>query len=130
MPGILHKIIRRLRFKFIDGPLGKGSPVAGDVWNKQFRDGFWGKLESPGEMAHYAVIAGYLPYTCDHPSVLDIGCGQGHLAPHLLRSGASHYTGVDLSATAVEIANSAALANCNFTVGDFNVWLPTEVFDA
>jgi 2-polyprenyl-3-methyl-5-hydroxy-6-metoxy-1,4-benzoquinol methylase len=129
MPRIFQKIIRRLRFKFIDGPMGKGSPVAVDVWDKQFQEGFWGKLESPGEMAHYAVIAGYLPYTCENPSILDIGCGQGHLAPHLLRSGADQYTGVDLSAKAIEIANSAARIKCQFTVGDFNVWRPAEVFD-
>jgi hypothetical protein len=55
MASLFQKVLRRLRFKFIDGPKGKGVPVPIEIWDQQFRDGFWSKLDSPAEMGHYAV---------------------------------------------------------------------------
>ena len=50
-------------------------------------------------------------------SILDIGAGQGVLAPHVARSGAS-YTGVDLSPRLIELARRRHGSSGRFFVGD------------
>lgn len=42
-------------------------------------------------------------------SVLEVGCGRGELAVDLVRAGAAHVTGTDLSAPSIALANRAAL---------------------
>jgi SAM-dependent methyltransferase len=61
--------------------------------------------------------------------VLDIGSGHGQLSIHALRIGVADYLGVDVSAEAVKIAQTNALAPARFIVGDFNSWKPDSSFD-
>ena len=46
-------------------------------------------------------------------SVLELGCGSGILASHLLRSGLSSYVGLDFSASAIQSANTRLLNSAN-----------------
>jgi len=50
-------------------------------------------------------------------SILDVGCGQGVLAPHVARLGAS-YTGVDLSPRLIGAARRRHGRHGRFVVGD------------
>lgn len=51
-------------------------------------------------------------------SVLDVGAGQGVLAPYLAEAGAARYTGVDASRRLIEIARRRHGAIGRFVVGD------------
>ena len=53
-------------------------------------------------MARYAVIAAYLNRYCGDMRLLDVGCGEGVLWNHLDQDRVVHYTGIDLSPTALE----------------------------
>ena len=41
-----------------------------------------------------------------HPSVLDVGCGSGRVAEHLLDAGAGAYVGIDLAGEMLELART------------------------
>ncbi len=49
--------------------------------------------------------------------VLDVGAGQGVLAPHIVAAGA-HYTGIDASPRLLAIARSRKIEGARFLVGD------------
>lgn len=63
-------------------------------------------------------------------AVVDVGCGDGALLPHLTRAGAapSSYLGVDISARMVELA-AAAHPSATFVCADFLTLKPTATFD-
>ena len=98
------KILKRLRFEIWEGRQGYGKPVGVGVWDRQFSEGEWKGLTGPQEAAHYAVIAGYLPFLHPKPAVLDAGCGQGVLAGHVLQRPCERYLGIDISREAVDQA--------------------------
>jgi SAM-dependent methyltransferase len=52
-----------------------------------------------------------------HKRILEIGCGPGQLASYLVDKGIEHYTGLDFSATAIEMARKN-VSKGNFVVGD------------
>jgi len=61
--------------------------------------------------------------TLRRPSVLELGCGTGGLGVALLEMGASHLTGIDLSAASIELARRRARtagygASADFEVGN------------
>lgn len=49
--------------------------------------------------------------------ILDVGCGQGVLAPHIIKAGAV-YTGFDLSQKLISRANQRKLKTAEFLIGD------------
>lgn len=64
------------------------------------------------------------------PAVLDVGCGDGALLPHLLRAGADagRYLGIDLSARMVAAA-AAAHPAATFRRADFLELDPSGEYD-
>lgn len=88
----------------------KGTPVAREVWERQYRSGGWDYLASEDEAGHYLAIAEYCGRYLRDRSVLDIGCGTGILLAYLQRHAAmapSRYTGIDLAQEAVDQAASS-----------------------
>ena len=99
------------------------------VWDKEYAAGEWSKLGKRDEMPRYAIIAGYSKTIGQNASVLDVGCGEGHLANWLLDGGNRRYVGVDLSQVAIEQARARAQHEARFEVGDAATFDPGECFD-
>jgi len=124
---------QRLRYKLFDAPKGYGLPVATEVLEQQYKDGFWDFLDSSDELANYMVTVGYVQHLAKpldrEPRLLDIGCGHGNLAELLSGYPLNNYLELDLSAEAVRQATGRDLKKSAFQVADVEEWMPTEKFD-
>jgi SAM-dependent methyltransferase len=98
------------------------------LWNRNFGRGDWDRLAALDELAHHAVIAGYVARLNPDGYVLDVGCGAG-VTEKLLRRWCRIYHGVDLSAVAVATAQADALPTARFTVADAQRFVPDEPYD-
>jgi len=87
----------------------------------------WGFLRNLSVVPQRAVIAGYLRHLIPEGRVLDIGCGEGLIVPHL--AGLS-YVGVDLSAEAIKRATADFGAVAEFHAADAQTYQPQGLFDA
>ncbi|MBN0038586.1 methyltransferase domain-containing protein [Cellulosimicrobium cellulans] len=66
----------------------------------------------------------------DARSVLDLGCGPGHLSAVLQsRWPEAHVLGVDASAAMIERARSQATATTRYELGDLRSWTPPAAAD-
>jgi trans-aconitate methyltransferase len=103
---------------------------------------------APGAKAHYSeshyyplwtVIAREVCLSGDNPSVLDIGCGAGHLAHLLSDQGIQRYTGLDFSKERINHAKSLC-TNFSFECedihdnrlleeSDYDIVIATEFFE-
>lgn len=117
------KALRRLRYELLEAPRGDGKPMTREAWEKLYREGEWEKLDDLDEVAHYAVIAGFVRTFSEHAIVWDMGCGHGRLL-QLLHPHFSSYTGVDISAEAIERAIALQLPRTSFVVSPFEDWSP------
>ena len=100
----------------------KGTPVAREVWERQYRSGGWDYLAGDDEAGHYLAIAEFYRRHLGDGSVLDIGCGTGILAAHLQRHAGmapSRYTGIDLAQEAV-VQAAASCPGGNFSRLDYS----------
>jgi 2-polyprenyl-3-methyl-5-hydroxy-6-metoxy-1,4-benzoquinol methylase len=105
-----------------------GRPVPQEAWDRQYREGAWESLNSIDEFAHYMVIAGYVYYFFESPTILDVGCGQGRLAELLAPSSFKSYLGIDLSTEALKRARSLEQPHATFRLADLNVWKPPRQY--
>jgi 2-polyprenyl-3-methyl-5-hydroxy-6-metoxy-1,4-benzoquinol methylase len=106
----LHLVMRMFQFK--------EQPV--EVWDSQFRSGHWQCLDSGAQVAHYAVIAGYVSQLFAQPRILDVGCGHGRLYRMLKPLGHAAYHGLDVSAVAIGDARALADERASFAVASFD----------
>lgn len=120
------KIKRRLLYDYYLAPRGYGFPVEREVWEQQYKDGAWDYLNSTDELAHYMVIVGYVHQLSKSakpsPSLLELGCGHGRLLELLAHLDFKSYLGVDLSAAALEQAESLGVGRAAFEAADFEQW--------
>jgi len=105
-----------------------GRPVPRETWDRQYRAGAWESLDSIDEFAHYMVIAGYVHYLFESPTILDVGCGQGRLVELLAAFSVKSYLGIDLSTEAIKQAQLREQHHTRFRVADLNEWNPTRRF--
>ena len=86
------------------------------------------RLDSIDEFAHYMVIAGYVHYLFESPTILDVGCGPGRLAELLAPFSFTSYLGIDLSTEAIKRARLREQTRARFRVVDLNEWNPRGRF--
>jgi len=127
---LFSKAVAKLRYDVWDAPRGRGRSPAKDLWDDQFRSGSWNGLGVAGEVAHYAILAAYVPYLHPKPDILDVGCGQGELVKHLKLRGFNSYLGIDLSSEAVQQAAAAhGSEQIRFASANLDSWTTEQTFD-
>ena len=98
-------------------------------WNREYKSGNWERLRQLDELAHHAVLAGYVRRLKPRGAVLDVGCGEGLFHEMLGADGYAQYLGIDF-AEPVRLASVRANANTRFEVFDMNDFVTAEKFDA
>ena len=109
---------------------GSSLPSHRQDWDLQYAAGNWEYLKQLQEVAHYAVLAGYLLYTRCHDRVLDVGCGEGVLLEYLKPYSYSRYVGIDLSEIALQKNRHKLDSKTFFVAADANEFRPRGQFDA
>ena len=74
------------------------------LWDSEFSRGRWDCLDSMPDDCVYEHVERY----ANHGSILDLGCGPGTTGTELAADAYARYTGVDISAVAVEKARHRA----------------------
>lgn len=125
-----RRTLQRWWYTVVDAPRAIGRPQARRSWDEEYRDGRWDKLDSTAQLAHYAVIAGYVRHFYpDGARLLDVGCGHGALFRAVCHLPFASYLGLDLSEVAIAKAARAPDARARFEVADFEKWTPRSRFD-
>ena len=97
-------------------------------WNTQYATGVWDRLRALDELAHHALIAGYVRTLTPGGAVLDVACGEG-LLRDLLGDACQTYLGIDF-AEPIRLAAPRATERTRFAVADMHEFTTQERFDA
>ena len=111
---------------------GRGSDSllqSAQTWEAQYAAGRWDFLAELSELARFSVLAGYICHLKPGGTVLDTGCGQGVLLRRLPASCYSRYVGIDLSGSAISVAQEHANERSTFLAADCEEYSPAEQFD-
>jgi 2-polyprenyl-3-methyl-5-hydroxy-6-metoxy-1,4-benzoquinol methylase len=128
MPGVQHAATAIRNWERQEG---KGDvPMVKQLWESQYRHGFWNYLSDADEVPRYSVLAGYLTYFRPGGSVLDVGCGAGILQERLGSQHYSKYVGLDVSEAAITQASARADDRTCFIRAEAEGYIPREAFDA
>lgn len=75
--------------------------ATGEEWDVEYDDGRWDFLLDIKELGRTGIIASWLRTTKTGARILDVGCGEGVLFPHLDQEALKAYVGVDFSEKAL-----------------------------
>ena len=100
-------------------------------WNYQFEKGRWDGLGSAPELIRQKVVQSYFTKYKEGGSLLELGCGQGHLVDAVFeKKHFSSYLGVDLADVAIEAARKrVGSEKIRFQQGDMNALNINQRFD-
>jgi len=95
-------------------------------WDQEYRQGKWEFLHSLGELGHNSILAGYANFL-GASSVLDVGCGSGHLSR--LLSHVDFYAGIDISPVALAQLKEMMPIEFNYQLieANFDNFSPTDI---
>jgi SAM-dependent methyltransferase len=127
--GLVSRVVRRLFDMIFSVPRGRGRPIPTAAWDRDYRAGKWGHLDSIAEMAHYNLIVGYAFRLALRPRILDVGCGDGVLRTYFERADIGEYIGLDISSIAIANARKKAFPDTQFLVADFDTTPDLGLFD-
>jgi 2-polyprenyl-6-hydroxyphenyl methylase/3-demethylubiquinone-9 3-methyltransferase len=99
------------------------------AWEAQYAAGRWDFLSELSELARFSVLAGYICHLKPGGAVLDTGCGQGVLLRRLPSSCYLRYVGIDVSGSAIAVAQTQQNERATLLVADCEDYSPAERFD-
>jgi 2-polyprenyl-3-methyl-5-hydroxy-6-metoxy-1,4-benzoquinol methylase len=126
---LLQRAARWLQLLVDRGRRSDGLLQSGETWEAQYAAGRWDFLAELSELARFSVLAGYICQLKPGAAVLDTGCGQGVLLRRLPRDCYSRYVGIDVSDSAISVAQQQRNERSTFLVADCEEYSPTERFD-
>jgi 2-polyprenyl-3-methyl-5-hydroxy-6-metoxy-1,4-benzoquinol methylase len=127
--GLLDHAARWLQALVDRGRRTDGLLQSGQTWEAQYAAGRWDFLAELSELARFSVLAGYICHLKPGAAVLDSGCGQGVLLRRLPSSCYARYVGIDISASAIAVAQRQQNERSTFFAADCEEYSPTERFD-
>jgi 2-polyprenyl-3-methyl-5-hydroxy-6-metoxy-1,4-benzoquinol methylase len=127
--GLLERTTRWLEFLARRGRRADGLLQPAQIWEAQYAAGRWDFLAQLPELARFSVLAGYICHLKPGGAVLDTGCGQGILLSRLPSACYSRYVGIDVSDSAIAVAQKRQSERSTFLVADCEEYSPAERFD-
>ena len=126
---LLEHATRWLQILVGRGRRADGLLQPAETWEAQYAARRWDYLAQLPELARFSVLAGYICHLKPGGAVLDTGCGQGILASRLPSACYSRYVGIDLSGSAIAVAQEQQSERSVFLVADCEEYSPAEHFD-
>jgi 2-polyprenyl-3-methyl-5-hydroxy-6-metoxy-1,4-benzoquinol methylase len=126
---LLKHAARWLKLLVDRGRRSDGLLQSAQTWEAQYAAGRWDFLAQLSELARFSVLAGYICHLKPGGTVLDTGCGQGVLLRRLPRSCYSRYVGIDVSGSAISVAQKQGNEHSTFLAADCEEYSPAEDFD-
>jgi 2-polyprenyl-3-methyl-5-hydroxy-6-metoxy-1,4-benzoquinol methylase len=127
--GLLEHAARWLRLRLDRGRRSDSLLQSAQTWEAQYAAGRWDFLAELSELARFSVLAGYICHLKPGGKVLDTGCGQGVLLRRLPVSCYSRYVGIDVSGSAISVAQAHGNERSTFLAADCEEYSPAEQFD-
>src|SRR3984885_559627 len=120
---MIHRILpeqaaRWLKLLLDRGRRSDGLLQSAQTWEAQYAAGRWDFLAQLSELSRFGVLASYIGHLKPGAAVLDIGCGQGVLLRRLPSAAYCRYVGVDLSASAISVAQQQQPERSTFLAAD------------
>lgn len=126
---LLEHAARWLKLLVDRGRRSDGLLQSAQTWEAQYAAGRWDFLAELSELARFSVLAGYICHLKPGGTVLDTGCGQGVLLRRLPGPCYSKYVGIDVSGSAISVAQEQGKERSTFLAADCEEYSPTEPFD-
>ena len=126
---LLKHAARWLKLIADRGRKSDGLVQSAQTWEAQYATGRWDFLAELSELARFSILAGYICHLKPGGTVLDTGCGQGVLLRRLPISSYSKYVGIDVSNSAISVAQEQGNDRSTFLAADCEEYSPTEHFD-
>jgi 2-polyprenyl-3-methyl-5-hydroxy-6-metoxy-1,4-benzoquinol methylase len=126
---LLEHAARWLKLLVDRGRRSDGLLQSAQTWEAQYAAGRWDFLAELSELARFSVLAGYICHLKPGGTVLDTGCGQGVLLRRLPGPCYSKYVGIDVSGSAISVAQEQGNERSTFLAADCEEYSPTEPFD-
>jgi len=126
---LLEHAARWLQSLLDRGRRSDGLLQSPQTWEAQYAAGRWDFLAQLPELARFSILAGYICHLKPGTAVLDIGCGQGVLLRRLPSSCYSRYVGIDVSESAIAVAQIQEIERSTFLAADCETYSPSEQFD-
>lgn len=126
---LLEHAARWLQLIVDRGRRSDGLLQSAQTWETQYAAGRWDFLGQLSELARFSVLAGYICHLKPGGAVLDTGCGQGVLLRRLPSSSYSRYVGIDVSGSAISVAQKQQNERSTFLAADCEEYSPAEQFD-
>jgi 2-polyprenyl-3-methyl-5-hydroxy-6-metoxy-1,4-benzoquinol methylase len=125
----LEHAARRLKLLVDRGRRSDSLLQSAQTWEAQYAAGRWDFLAQLSELARFSVLAGYIWQLKPGAAVLDTGCGQGVLLRRLPSACYSRYVGIDVSSSAISVAQEHGNDRSTFLAADCEEYSPAEHFD-
>jgi 2-polyprenyl-3-methyl-5-hydroxy-6-metoxy-1,4-benzoquinol methylase len=99
------------------------------TWDAEYTTGRWDYLGDISEMPRFAIIGGDTRTVSAATSVLDIGCGNGHLATWVGPDRTHRYVEIDISSVAIQQARDRGVSHARFEAAEAATFDPGDRFD-
>jgi 2-polyprenyl-3-methyl-5-hydroxy-6-metoxy-1,4-benzoquinol methylase len=126
---LLEHAARWLKLRLDRGRRSDSLLQSAQTWEAQYAAGRWDFLAELSELARFSVLAGYICHLKPGATVLDTGCGQGVLLRRLPSACYSRYVGIDVSDSAISVAQQHGNERSTFLAADCEEYSPAEQFD-